>query len=165
MAVYAISREFVRLTFDTPIGIALLGAFLVGVGIIAGLALGYPQMQALDRRTHHAERIMLANIAGPVFSAILLTACLRIEMENSIRSWATPLTAIITAAVTGIAVIDLLKHPTTQAEWSGMFRQNTSKMIQADTSTVLGSTLYASSKPANIPQNLVEKPLDNPPPL
>jgi hypothetical protein len=151
MAVYAISREFVRLTFDKPLGTCLLGAFLIGIGVIAGLALGYPQMQILDRRTHHAERIMLANIVGPIVSALLITACLYFELENTIRGWATPLTAIITAAVTGIAVIDLLKHPTTQAEWSEMFRQTTAKLIQADTNTVLGSTLYERVPPSSPP--------------
>jgi hypothetical protein len=97
-------------------GIVLFG-LLGGLGIIAGLALGYAQYVVLRRRVKHSIWWIWANLPGPFLTAMVVTMTLYIEGHNVVRDCATPLVAAITAAVTGTALNDLLNRPTTEAEW------------------------------------------------
>jgi hypothetical protein len=123
IAMYVISRELVGLTLDNHIvGVFVLFSLLIAVGIIAGVTLGYAQNIVLRRRVHHSEWWVLANIPGPVGVGLVIGMTLSIAGENTLRDFSTPLIAIVTAAVTGIALIDLLRHPSEQAEWLGWLR-------------------------------------------
>jgi len=142
VTLYALSRAMSGPVLDRPTGGVLVVIIpLAGVGIIVGLALGYPQGIVLQRRGHHATWWALANIAGPIVVAVLVGSSLYAQVENTIRDSGTSLIALATGAITGIALLELLRHPTMQAEWMERLRwRGEQPAKQAD--TVLGSAYY-----------------------
>ncbi|HVF99193.1 MAG TPA: hypothetical protein VND68_05095 [Chloroflexia bacterium] len=149
VAIYGLSKELVRIVLQKDLtGVCLLVVFLGGMGVITGLALGYPQAMILRRRIQHPVWWVFSNIPGPVAAALLISAALYVETSNTVRDFSSLVVAAVTAAVTGMALMDLLRSPTTQAEWlsGSRWRKERSKAPQAD--TVLGSSLYGAARPA-----------------
>lgn len=116
--------------FAGLIGLWLLYAIIGGV---AGLVLGLAQAAVLRRRVHNAGWWVLANIGASAFTfmfADLLAPLVGITMGPILTSitnmiWkaqgndlavAIAFNLVINAA-TGIALIDILRHPTAHAEW------------------------------------------------
>lgn len=146
-AVYAISREFVGLALDYQIvGIFLMVALFVGVAAIAGLAIGIPQSMVLRPRANHSEWWVFANIAAPVAVALVICLCLWGLSENVMRDYTTPIIAVLMGAATGITLIDLLRHPSPQAEWWHLLRWRKGPLQPPPDDTVLGSALYDHRK-------------------
>ncbi len=147
IAMYVISRELIGLTLDRHIvGVLVLFTLFIAVGSIAGVALGYAQSIVLRHRVHHSEWWTLANIPGPVVAGLIISMTLYIEGENTLRDATTPMIAVVTGAVTGIALIDLLRHPSQQAEWLEQLRWRPQRPQPPPEETVLGSTLYTSKR-------------------
>jgi hypothetical protein len=123
IALFVIGQQLVGLVADKHIvGACFVLMLLIGMGCIGGGALGYAQSVVLRRRVHHSEWWILANLAGPVAAAILIVLGLYIEDQNVFRYWTNPIMAIITACATGVALVDLLRHPTPHAEWASGLR-------------------------------------------
>lgn len=147
LAIFTVSRVMVGVVLDEPIpGLCILFVLLTGVGTIAGLALGYAQGIVLRRRVEHPTWWVLANIPGFVATGILVMLTLYIQTENSVRDYTTLIAGAITGMITGIALMELLRHPTLQAEWRRMFKARTEKVRLPPPETVLGSTLYEPRK-------------------
>ncbi|HEY0069264.1 MAG TPA: hypothetical protein VGE04_04765, partial [Chloroflexia bacterium] len=110
VAVYGLSKELVKIVLDKDIvGVCLLVVFLGGTGVITGLALGYPQAMILRRRIQHPVWWVFANIPGPFVAAFLISVTLYVEAHNVVRDFSTPIVAAVTAAITGMALMDLLR--------------------------------------------------------
>jgi len=143
----------VRLVLDKQIaGLCILFFILGGVGVISGLALGYAQGVVLRRRVRNPTWWVLANIPGFFATSVLVMFTLYIETENTVRNATTPIIGVITGISTGIALIELLRQPTDQAEWKGMFkgraRKQRSRLPDEEVKdTVLGSSLYERREP------------------
>jgi hypothetical protein len=119
LALLIIAQPMAAMVLDkTYLEACLLLGLLVGIGVIAGLVLGYAQSVVLRRRVHYSGRWVLANLPGPVLMAIVIGLTLYIEGSNLIRDWTGPLAAAITAGLTGIVLMELLRQPTSEAEWS-----------------------------------------------
>ena len=147
LAIFLISQEMVRLVLDKQIaGLCMLFVILGGVGITAGVAVGYAQAIVFRRRVVHPGWWVLANIPGFFATAVLVMFTLYIETENTVRNFTTPIVAVITGISTGIALMELLRRPTYEAEWRDMFRKRArrqaAKMGEVPSDTVLGSSLY-----------------------
>ncbi len=87
---------------------AVMGA--IGVG--AGVGTGFVQRYVLDKRVAYAARWIWANIAASVLTFIAIAVDPEFGPELSI------LLDIAGAAITGYVLVDMLRHPTTRAEWS-----------------------------------------------
>jgi hypothetical protein len=149
IAIYAVSRGMLGIVVDEGIsGLCLLFVLLVGVGIIAGIALGYAQGIVFRRRVDHPSWWVLANIPGFAATGVLVLLTLDIQVENVVRDYTTLIIAATTAMITGIALMELLRHPSPQAEWRKMFKPRVEKVRIPPPVTVLGSTLYEPRKPA-----------------
>jgi hypothetical protein len=148
-ALYVLSREMSGLVVEKNVGgVLFLIALLVGIGIIVGLALGYPQGIVLRRRTHHSTWWAWATIPGSALVGLLIAVALYAEVENTVRSYGTGIIALVLGASTGIALMELLRHPTTQAEWMKKLRwRREQPATQED--TVLGSAYYRSAGPGS----------------
>lgn len=152
LAVYVLSKEMVRLVLDKNIAIAcLLAIFLAGIGVIAGLSLGYAQALVLRRRLPHPTWWVFSNVPGPVVASLLIAATLFIETENIVRDFSTPFIATVTAVATGIVLMDLLRLPTMRAEWMRGIRLRKERPKGPQQDTVLGSTQYGQPKPSQTP--------------
>jgi hypothetical protein len=123
IALFVIGQQLVGLVADKHVvGACFVLMLLIGMGCIGGGALGYAQSVVLRRRVHHSEWWILANLGGPIAVAILIILGLYIEDHNVFRYWTNPIMAIITACSTGVALVDLLRHPTLHAEWASGLR-------------------------------------------
>lgn len=86
VALFVIGQQLVALVVDrTWLGSCVLFGLLVGMGIIAGLALGYAQSRVLRDRVNRSSWWVLANLPGPVFTAIVIGLTLYIEGSNLVR--------------------------------------------------------------------------------
>lgn len=151
LAIYIVSQEMVRLVLDKQIaGLCVLFIVLGGVAITAGVALGYAQAIVFRRRVAHPGWWVLANIPGFFMTAVLIMFALYIETENTVREFTTPIVAAITGFSTGIALMELLRQPTYEAEWRDMFRRRArrraAKIEEVPSDTVLGSSFYEPRK-------------------
>jgi hypothetical protein len=145
IAAFATARTMAGLVLDLHlVGACLLLFWLGGIALVSGVALSYPQAIVLRRRIHHPEWWVAANLAGPLMSATLLELSLYFEGENLFRGYTTIIVATVTGVSTGVALIDFLRHPTTQAEWAGRLDRRRERVSTAE-ETVLGSTLYGSA--------------------
>ena len=121
---------------------------MISLGVIAGLALGYAQGIVWRRRVRHTGLWVIANIPGPVAASLLIMVSLYVQTENTLRDYTTIAIALVTGLCTAVALLDLLRYPTLQAEWVNMFKARPERQpkIPAGKSaeTVLGSTLYSS---------------------
>ncbi|HKP51456.1 MAG TPA: hypothetical protein VJ183_02270 [Chloroflexia bacterium] len=146
LAIYIVSQAMVRLVLDNQIvGVCMLFLVLGGVGIIAGLALGYAQGVVFRRRVTHPTWWVLANIPGYLATTFLITLTLYIQTENTVRDYTTLIAGGITAISTAVALMEMLRHPTPEAEWKEMFKNRAHKERLPNAEkydTVLGSTLY-----------------------
>ena len=143
IAIYAVSRAMLGLVLDDAIsGLCLLLVLLVGVGVIAGIALGYAQGIVFRRRVQHPTWWVLANIPGFAATGVLVMLTLYIQIENTVRDFTTLIIAATTGMITGIALMELLRQPTAEAEWRNMFKGRSEKARIPPPETVLGSTLY-----------------------
>jgi hypothetical protein len=150
IAIYTVSTAMIGIVVDRPLpGMCILFVLLAGVGAIAGIALGYAQGIVLRRRVEHPTWWVLANIPGFAATGVLVMLGLYIQMENPVRDYTTLIAGAITGMVTGVALMDLLRHPSAQAEWKGMFKRRAEKVKLPPPVTVLGSTLYEPRKPAD----------------
>ncbi len=118
LAIFVVGQQMAELVLDKSFagGIVLFG-LLGGLGIIAGLTLGYAQYLVLRRRVRHSIWWVWVNLPGPFLTAMVVAMTLYIEGHNVVRDCSTPMIAAITAAITGMALNDLLNRPTTHAEW------------------------------------------------
>jgi hypothetical protein len=150
LALYVVGRETVRLVLDKHIvGVCVLFLILIGTATTAGFALGHAQGIVLRRRVEATGLWLLANMPGPIFTALVLEGALYFEGQNTVRDFATTLIALISGAITGIALVELLNHPTMQAEWSKWIKWRRERPRPPADDTVLGSTLYG---PVQLPQ-------------
>jgi hypothetical protein len=153
LAIYVTSQAMVRLVLDKPMpGLCVLFLLLAGIAIIAGVALGYAQGLVLRRRVAHPTWWVLANIPGYLATSILITFTLYIESQNTVRDATTLIVGAITGISTGVALLEMLRHPTHQAEWKDMFKGRTRKERarlprEELQDTVLGSSLYEPREP------------------
>jgi hypothetical protein len=148
VALFVISQQLVRIVVDRNLeGTCFLFALLIGIGVIAGATLGYAQSLVLRRRVDRANWWVWANIPGPVAASLLVGMGLYIESQNILRDWTGLIGAIVGAAATGIALTDLLRHPTKYAEWYERMQRKPQRYVQPAVDTVLGSTLYEPRKP------------------
>jgi hypothetical protein len=148
VAIYLISKQMVGLVVEKDIaGLALLLVFLVGTGVIVGLALGYPQSIMLRRRVQHPTWWVFASLSGPAAAGLLVSIILFIEGENVLRGFNTGVTAAITAVSTAIALTDMFSLSTSQAEWMQNIRWRKERSTVPHEDTVLGSSLYGPAKP------------------
>ena len=93
------------------------------------------------------RRIRIGYVSGEFreqATAILIALTLYFEWQNYLREYTTLIGAIVTGAVTAIAMMDLMRHPHTGAEWVDLLRWRRARPVTATTDTVLGSTLYGS---------------------
>jgi hypothetical protein len=150
IAIYAVSWGMLGIVLDDPApGLCILFVLLSGVGVIAGIALGYAQGIVLRRRFQHPTWWVLANVPGFAATGVLVLLTLNIQVENVVRDYTTLIIAVTTAMITGIALMELLRHPTPQAEWRKMFKPRVQKDRIPPPVTVLGSSLYEPRKPVD----------------
>jgi hypothetical protein len=144
MVVYSIGVEMTGLVVDKSFGgVLLLFAFLAATGILSGAALGYPQSQVFKRRAHGVGWLVFANMLGPVVTSLVLGMTLLVEAQDTMRDYATLLTAILLAVATGFALQELLHHPRSTAEWRKTLTwRRTQRPRGLADDTVLGSALY-----------------------
>jgi hypothetical protein len=146
VATFAAARTMVGLVLDWDIvGACLLVFWLVGLALIAGGSLGYAQGVVLRRRVHHPDWWVATNMAGPLIAAVLLGLSFYFEGENLFRGFMTPIVAAFTGMSTGVALIDFLRHPTTEAEWTRWLGWRRERKLVPQQETVLGSSLYEAS--------------------
>ena len=154
-AIYVVSQAMVGLVLDKPMpGVVILFVFMAGIAIIAGLILGYAQALVLRRRVAHPAWWLMANIPGYFAMSVLITFALYIETQNTVRDATTLIVGIVTGISTGIALVELLRHPTHEAEWKDMFRGRVRKERsrlpgEEFQDTVLGSSLYERRQPVD----------------
>ena len=143
---FVISQQLAGLVVDRYIeGGCLLLMLLIGIACIAGFATGYPQTLILRPRFHHPMWWLFANVAGPCAMVVLILLGLSIEGYNPYRQSSPIIIAAISSIATGIALMDLLRHPIGQAEWQHHLKwthERRSRQTEDTVDTVLGSTLY-----------------------
>ncbi len=121
--------------------IAIYFAAMALIGGAGGAATGYAQRFVLEKRVAHAQRWVWINTVASavVFIAIAATSFSTNLVRSPIpedgiyyaavgwSSYASPLdlglafdvvTSAVAAAITGLVLIDMLRHPTPQADWS-----------------------------------------------
>jgi hypothetical protein len=155
IVIYAIGVEMTGLVVDKSfVGVLLLFAFLIATGILSGAALGYPQSQVFRRRAHDIGWWVFTNMLAPVVTCVILGMTLLIEAQNTMRDYASLLTAILLAIATGFALQELLHHPRREAEWQKTLTWRVSGRARGRADdTVLGSALYTPKPqvPATMP--------------
>jgi hypothetical protein len=146
---FILARELATAVFDRE---ALGGPFFLFamalLGLVVGLPLGYTQSKVLDRRMHHSTWWVWTYVPGTVGTAILIGLVLYFEWQNYLRDYATLIAAIITGAVTAIAMMDLMRHPHSGAEWVHLLHLRRPRRVGPGPDTVLGSSLYGPSPQA-----------------
>jgi hypothetical protein len=148
IAAFAVARTMVGLVLDWDIvGACLLVFWMIGLALIAGGTLGFAQAIVLRRRVHHPEWWVATNLAGPLIAAWLLSLSFYFEGENLFRGFLTPVVALFTGMSTGVALLDFLRHPTTQAEWTSWLGWRRERKLVPQQETVLGSSLYEAGSP------------------
>jgi hypothetical protein len=149
LVIFMISQSLIGLVVDDNIaGPCVLYSLLALAGAVAGLAVGLPQSVLLAEKVHHPRWWTLANIAGPLATALLIGVGLSVARENVFRDYSIVIAGLIGGIVTGTTLIDLLKHPMPGAEWEHDLkwkRERKSKEKVED--TVLGSVHYGPPKP------------------
>jgi len=121
--------------------IAIYFAAMALIGGAGGAATGYAQRFVLEQRVAHAQRWVWINALS---SAVVFIAIAAISFSTNLvrlpipddgiyyaavgwSSYASPLdlglafdvvTSAVAAAITGLVLMDMLRHPTPQAEWS-----------------------------------------------
>jgi hypothetical protein len=99
------------------------------VGLIAGLATGVAQRYVLERRVAQAHWWVLANVAASILTVtageflagllvVVIAGQYQITTLSQASLWIGISTGLITGTLTGYALIDLMRHPTSRAEWS-----------------------------------------------
>lgn len=146
MVIYSLGLETARLTFDkSAAGVFLLFALMAAMGILSGAALGFPQSQVFKRRAHRHRLWLIVSILGPLITSLIIAMTLFIEAQNIIRDSATLLTAFLASIATAFALLELLQHPKSEAEWHRMLTwRRPERTIGPVEETVLGSALYAA---------------------
>jgi hypothetical protein len=140
---FVLAREMATAVFDREaLGGPLFLSFMVLLGVVVGLPLGYAQSRVLERRTLHSTWWVWAYVPGTVATAILIGLILYFEWQNYLRDYVTLIAAIITGVVTAIAMMDLMRHPHSTAEWLPLLNLRRPRAQQSAPDTVLGSTLY-----------------------
>jgi hypothetical protein len=108
-------------------------------GISGGIT-GLAQWLVLRRRVLHAEWWILANVGGAIFAivAVAILTFLNAFVDNP--GIYSILFGAIYASTTGVAIVELLRHPKPEAEWQLATRPE--PMLEPTSDTVLGSMLY-----------------------
>jgi len=152
LAIYIIGLAMVDLTVDkSPVGVLTLFAMLVVTGVLSGVALGYPQSQVFKRRTRSPGWWVASNIIGSVCISLVVGMALFVEAQNTVRDSSTIMVAVLTAAATGSALLEILHHPRGAAEWRDTLTWDRDERAELTSEeTVLGSSLY-SRRPESTP--------------
>jgi hypothetical protein len=146
---FVLARELATAVFDREaMGGALFLFVMALLGLVVGLPLGYTQSKVLDRRMHHSTWWIWTYVPGTAGTAILIGLTLYFEWQNYLRDYVTLIAAIITGAVTAIAMMDLMRHPHSDAEWAHLLRLRRPRPAKSTPDTVLGSSLYGSAPQA-----------------
>lgn len=148
VVIYLTGMETINLTFDKDVpGVLLLFLLLAVIGLLSGVALGYPQSQVFKRRAHRSGLWVIVSTIGPVVTSLVIGMTLFIEAQNTIRDYTTLLTAFLSAIATGFALMEILQHPAREAEWLRMltWRRRAGAALPAQ-DTILGSDLYATRR-------------------
>jgi len=126
-------------------------AVMMIVGAAAGAAVGIPQRFVLERRVAHARWWVWANVAASVvtfiaIASILYSSIVEVLMKfrddgSDISMWYSPysspltldvtfsvLNDIFVGVVTGYVLMNILRHPTTRAEWSVKLRDKRQRL-------------------------------------
>lgn len=113
---------------------------------MGGLALSYPQAQVFKARANRSGIWLVANVVGPVITALIVGMTLFVEGENNTRDYTTLLMAIITAIGTAFALLEILHHPLATAEWQQTLIWDGADREETLDDTVLGSGLYGRKR-------------------
>jgi len=99
------------------VGLMLLFAMMLLIGVMCGVALAYPQAQVFKRRSSRSSWLIVTTVIGTAGTAFVIAMTLLVESQNTIRDYSTLVTAIVLAVATGFALLEILHHPTPTAEW------------------------------------------------
>ena len=145
--VYMVGIGMVGIVVDKEIpNVALFFLMLALTGALGGLALGYPQAQVFKARANRSRIWLVANMVGPVVTALVVGMTLFVEGENNIRDYTTLLMAIITAIGTAFALLEIIHHPLATAEWQQTLIWDGADREETLDDTVLGSGLYGHKR-------------------
>ena len=145
--VYMVGIGMVGIVVDKEIpNTALFFLMLALTGGLGGLALSYPQAQVFKARANRSRVWLVANVVGPVVTALVVGMTLFVEGQNNTRDYTTLLTAIITAIGTGFALLEILHHPLATAEWQQSLMWDGAGREESLDETVLGSGFYGHKR-------------------
>jgi hypothetical protein len=145
--VYMMGIGMVGIVVDKEIpNVALFFLMLALTAALGGLALSYPQAQVLKARANRTRVWLVANMVGPVVTALVVGMTLFVEGENNTRDYTTLLMAIITAIGTAFALLEILHHPLATAEWQQTLIWDGADGDDSLDDTVLGSGLYGHKR-------------------
>jgi hypothetical protein len=145
--VYVVGIGMVGIVVDKEIpNVALFFLMLALTGALGGLALSYPQAQVFKARANRSRIWLVANVVGPVVTALVVGMTLFVEGQNNTRDYTTLLMAIITALATAFALLDILHHPLATAEWQQTLIWDGADREDSLDDTVLGSGLYGHKR-------------------
>ena len=145
--VYLVGIGMVGIVVDKEIpNVALFFLMLALTGALGGLALSYPQAQVFKARANRSRIWLVANMVGPVVTALVVGMTLFVEGQNNTRDYTTLLMAIITALATAFALLEILHHPLATAEWQQTLIWDGADREDSLDDTVLGSGLYGHKR-------------------
>lgn len=137
--------------------LAILLAYFVMmaiIGAVAGAAVGYFQRFVLERRVAHAHRWVWVNIGASVLTFIALASLNYVSVQTDALHYGSRVASTITVypelstdlafhvlndivvgAITGYVMIDMLRHPTSQAEWTVDLKEEQNPLVEDDGET------------------------------
>lgn len=117
-ALYVIALAMRGLVIDQSfVGLMLLFAMMLLIGVMSGVALAYPQAQVFKRRSSRSSWLIVTTVIGTAGTAFVIAMTMLVESQNTLRNYSTLVTAILCAVATGFALLEILHHPTSTAEW------------------------------------------------
>lgn len=117
------------LLFGSDMGILPYAILMILVGMLAGLATGYTQRIVLELRVAQAHLWVWANVAASILTvtvgefvvtlwALIFPNIFYYRNTTLFSLWLGIANGLIIGGITGYALMDLIRHPTSRAEWN-----------------------------------------------